>query len=102
MTTTNNPAGGKRPRGLFDDRNDNTRIDLFEELTDQISVALRSFCRRLGAPHLFEERIAPMLREGDSYLFVAVRDRPWPPWGIGARHISAACHVHKIADDTYS
>jgi Rps23 Pro-64 3,4-dihydroxylase Tpa1-like proline 4-hydroxylase len=102
MTSTSNSAGDQRPRGLFDDRNDNTRIDLFEELTDQISVALRAFCRRLGAPHLFDERIAPMLREGDSYLFVTVRDRPWPPWGIGARHISAACHVHKIADDTFS
>jgi hypothetical protein len=82
--------------------NDVTRLDLIEELSDQTAVPLRAFCRRLGTPHLFDEVFAPLLAEGDSYLFVTVRDRPWPPWGLRGRQITGACHVHKVGHDSYS
>jgi hypothetical protein len=72
------------PRRFFDHRNRSIRIDMFEELSDHALAALRSFARRIGAPHLLEEVILPKLREGDSQVFVAVQDRPWPPWGLGA------------------
>lgn len=88
---------------FLDERNRSTRIDLFEEeLNDQNLAALRSFTRRLGAPHLLEEVILPTLREGDSQILVAVQDRPWPPWGLGARHISALCQTHLVSDYSYS
>ena len=89
-------------RHFFDHRNRSVRIDLFEELSDQALVAIRSFARRLGAPHLVDEVILPKLREGDSHLFAAVQDRPWPPWGLGARHVLALCQTHLVADETYA
>ena len=87
---------------FMDERNRSTRIDLFEELNDQNLAALRSFTRRLGAPHLVDEVILPTLREGDSQILVAVQDRPWPPWGLGARNISAMCQTHLVSDNSYS
>jgi Rps23 Pro-64 3,4-dihydroxylase Tpa1-like proline 4-hydroxylase len=75
---------------------------MFEELSDHALAALRSFARRIGAPHLLEEVILPKLREGDSQVFVAVQDRPWPPWGLGARHVTALCQTHLIADESYA
>jgi Rps23 Pro-64 3,4-dihydroxylase Tpa1-like proline 4-hydroxylase len=91
-----------REKRFYDQRNGSTRIDLFEELSDQALAAIRSFGRRLGAPHIVEEIILPILREGNSQLLAAVRDRPWPPWGLGARHISALCQTQQIADESYA
>jgi Rps23 Pro-64 3,4-dihydroxylase Tpa1-like proline 4-hydroxylase len=90
------------PRVFFDERNRSIRVDLFEELSHQALAALRSFTRRLGAPHLLEEVILPILQEGDSQILAAVQDRPWPPWGLGARHVVALCQTHSIADDSYA
>ena len=87
---------------FLDERNRSTRIDLFEELNDHTLAALRSFTRRLGAPHLLDEVILPTLREGDSQILVAVQDRPWPPWGLGARYITALCQTHLVSDNSYS
>src|SRR5262245_8669412 len=87
---------------IFDERNQSVRIDLFEELSDHALAALRSFTRRLGAPHLLDEVILPTLNEGDSQILAAVQDRPWPPWGLGARHVIALCQTHSIADQSYA
>lgn len=89
-------------RKFLDERNRSTRIDLFEELNGQTLAAVRSFTRRLGAPHLLEEVILPTLAEGDSQILVAVQDRPWPPWGLGARHIIALCQTHLVSDNSYA
>jgi hypothetical protein len=83
-------------------RNESTRIDVFDELGHIALAALRSFFRRLGAPHLVDEVILPTLQEGDSQVYAAVRDRPWPPWGLGARHVTAVCQVQEISDESYS
>jgi hypothetical protein len=91
-----------RQERLYGPRNDATRIDVFEELSHTALAALRSFCRRMGAPHLLDEVILPTLEDGDSSLYVAVRDRPWPPWGVGARHITAACQVQTVTEDSYA
>ncbi len=87
---------------FFDTRNRSTRIDLFEELSDQALAALRSFTRRLGSPHLLDEVILPTLHEGDSQILTAVQDRPWPPWGLGARRILALCQTHSIGDESHA
>lgn len=83
-------------------RNESTRIDRFDELSHTTTAAVRSFCRRLGAPHLLDEVILPTLQDGDAQIFAAVRDRPWPPWGVGARHISALCDIQAVSDESYA
>jgi hypothetical protein len=89
-------------RHFFDERNRSMRIDLFQELSHQALAAIRSFSRRLGAPHLLDEVILPILHEGDSQILVAVQDRPWPPWGLGARRITALCQTHSVGDDSFA
>lgn len=86
------------PGDMFAKRNDVVRIDACDELDEYLAASLRTFFRHLGVPHLFDERIAPALSSGDSRLFAAVRDRPWPPWGVGARKVCALCHVQSIGE----
>src|SRR4051812_43279059 len=88
--------------GFYTSRNEATRVDVFEELSHTALAAVRAFFRRLGAPHLVEEHILPTLEEGDAQLYAAVRDRPWPPWGLGARHMTALCMVQEIGSESYS
>lgn len=95
-------ANNDVPAPFFADRNSATRIDVFEELSHTAKGALRTFCRRLGAPHLMDEVLVPTLEDGDSSIFVAVRDRPWPPWGVGARTVTALCQVQTISDESYA
>ena len=87
--------------GFFDARNQATRIDMFDEPDDLTRADLRSFFRRMGATHLFEEVVMPLLGQGDSQVFAAVRDRPWPPWGLKARTVSAVCQLHLVGDQTF-
>lgn len=83
---------------LFRPRNCDTRIEIFDELSDLAKAALYTFFRRAGAAHLMDEVLLPLFREGDSQIFAAVRDRPWPPWGLGARNIVAVLQTHLVAD----
>ena len=107
------PAGQYRPtqcdnympnnlRHFFDERNKSMRIDLFQELNHMTLAAIRSFTRRLGSPHLLDEVILPILSDGDSQILAAVQDRPWPPWGLGARRIAALCQTHSVGDDSFA
>jgi Rps23 Pro-64 3,4-dihydroxylase Tpa1-like proline 4-hydroxylase len=89
-------------RNFFDERNRTVRIDVTEELDDVTTAAIRVFSRRLGAAHLLDEVILPILRQGDSRIFMAVQDRPWPPWGLGARRVLGLCQTHSIADDSFA
>src|SRR5262245_35488636 len=95
-------ATGPEIRKFFDERNRSIRIDVFEELNPHTMAAIRSFTRWLGAPHLLDEVILPTLQEGDSQILTAVQDRPWPPWGLGARRIVALCQTHGIGDESYA
>jgi hypothetical protein len=93
----------EQPRDRFyGRRNEATRIDVFEELSHTALAALRSFFRRMGAPHLLDEVVLPTLEDGDSSLYAAVRDRPWPPWGVGARYVTALCQVQTVTDESYA
>lgn len=87
---------------FYDLGNRSCRIDIFDELSAQALAAVRHFARRIGAPHLIEEVLLPTLAEGDCQIVAAVRDRPWPPWGLGAREVVALCMTHAIADGSYA
>jgi hypothetical protein len=87
---------------FFDERNQMTRIDILEQVGNHELAALREFARRIGAPHLIDEVILPILHEGDSQIVIAVQDRPWPPWGLGARRISALCQTHLVSDASHA
>jgi hypothetical protein len=87
---------------FYDLGNRSCRIDVFEELSAQALAAVRQFARRVGAPHLVDEVLLPTLSEGDCQVIAAVRDRPWPPWGLGAREIVALCFSHAIDDACYA
>jgi Rps23 Pro-64 3,4-dihydroxylase Tpa1-like proline 4-hydroxylase len=85
-------------RDFYSDLNGGTRIEIFDELSDTAKAALHVFFRRMGAPHLMDEVVVPLFCDGDSQIFAAVRDRPWPPWGLGARNIVAVLQTHLVAD----
>jgi hypothetical protein len=52
----------------------------------------------MGLAHVFDELISPGLEDGAGLAVMAVRDRPWPPWGIGAQSISALTFIHPIGE----
>ncbi|MFK0047569.1 2OG-Fe(II) oxygenase [Streptomyces sp. NPDC090741] len=85
-------------RDFYTDGNGGTRIEIFDELSETAKAALYTFFRRAGAPHLMDEVVLPLFCEGDSQVFAAVRDRPWPPWGLGARNIVAFVQTHLVGD----
>lgn len=87
---------------LHDERNARTRIDVFSELTPTARSALRQFFRNLRAEHYLEESLLPTLELGDARIFCTVRDRPWPPWGLGARTLSGVCEVHAVEPDSWA
>ncbi|MGW7297488.1 hypothetical protein [Streptomyces sp. NPDC054829] len=64
-------------------------LDCVSEVDPSFDVPARAFLRRIGRSRLFDELIRPALDEGSALVAVARRTRPWPPWGIGARTISA-------------
>lgn len=90
------------PSNFFDGRNLCTRIDVFEEPSTTWVAALKQFFRHLGAPQYVDEVLLPTLELGDTQVFCAVRDRPWPPWGLGARTISAVCEAHEVAPESWA
>jgi hypothetical protein len=87
--------------GMFDKRNDRLRLDVIDAIRDDVEVPLMAFTRQLGAPHLYAERLLPMAKAGESTLLLAVSDRQWPPWGLGARTVHALCQVHRIGDHSF-
>lgn len=87
---------------LFDALNDKVRVDSFHSLDDHnVAASLMTFFRQLSAGFVYDEHIAPSMKDGSSTLFTAVRERPWPPWGLGARRIGAVCQVHTIAEASF-
>jgi len=95
------PTSGVELGHNVSSRNRATRVEILDDLTAEAQAALRSFFRRTGLPHLFDEVVLPLIDEGDSQIFAAARDRPWPPWGLGARHVTAVCQTHRVADGCY-
>jgi hypothetical protein len=88
--------------GFHDQVNDVVRIDRIDDMDSHLAVATMSFFRRLGSPHLYWERVAPTLEGGDSQVFLAARDRPWPPWGLGGRSVAAMCQIHPVGKNSFA
>ena len=88
--------------GFHDQVNDVVRIDRIDDMDSHLAVATMSFFRRLGSPHLYWERVAPTLEVGDSQVFLAARDRPWPPWGLGGRSVAAMCQIHPVGKNSFA
>lgn len=89
---------GPRKERVFDKRNDEIRVDVIDGLDDENSIPVRAFFRKLGMPQFFEERIRPTLMHDESRIYAAFRDRPWPPWGLGAHRLHALCVVHPVGE----
>jgi hypothetical protein len=71
-----------------------TRLDTFElEYHDTLDADLeppvRAFLRRVGLGHVYDELLRPTMAEGATVVAMAVKRRPWPPWGVGAMTLSA-------------
>lgn len=82
-------------------RNDVVRVEWFDSIDEHLASALKTFFRLLGASHVFDERIEPSVATDAARLCVAVRDRPWPPWGLGGRKLAAVCQVQPIGEALY-
>jgi hypothetical protein len=95
-----NARESKSEGNFFQNKNNTIRIDCFEKLDDSNRIPLMSFSRRIGAPHLYWEQILPTMEQGDSQIFAAIRDRPWPPWGLGAQKIYALCIVTPVSENS--
>jgi len=62
------------------------------------TLAMRTFFRRIGLSRVYDEMVAPGLQDGSGLAVMAVRDRPWPPFGIGAQSVSAMCFIYPIGE----
>lgn len=85
---------------MFLKKNESVRIEFFEELDDTSRLPIMNFYRRLEMPYLFWERIVPTFERKDAQTVAAVRDRPWPPWGLGAQKIEALCVIQPVGADS--
>lgn len=80
-------------------RNDSVRLELYDRIDDKNRVMLRKFLREIALGYLFEEHFEAVMGAGDALIFAAVRDRPWPPWGLGGQRIHGLILAAPAADD---
>lgn len=90
----------RNPRSLSA-QNQAVRVDEIQELVGEALAAARVFFRRIGLPQVVDEVVLPLLDEGDSQIFTGVRDRPWPPWGLGSRNVVAWCQTYPAGEGNY-
>jgi hypothetical protein len=65
----------------------------------KVTMPVQAFFRRIGLPRVFDELVAPGLEDGSGMAVMAMRDRPWPPWGIGAQSVSAITFIYPIGEE---
>src|SRR5262245_17400950 len=58
-------------------------------LSTERRVGVQRFLRKLGALHIYDELIGPLLDGGRLHLALATTDRPWPPKGVGSVTVHA-------------
>src|SRR5215213_343419 len=75
------------------EKNESMRIEVLDQITAQSGASLAAFFRHIGAPHVYAEDIVPSFEHDQSRVVAAVWDRPWPPWGAGARRVHATCYA---------
>jgi len=79
-------------------KNETMRIELFKTIEGNMVAPVMGFFRTIGLPHIYWELILPALAEGEGLVCAAVKDRPWPPWGIGAQHVHALMLVYPLTE----
>ncbi|HEY6550663.1 MAG TPA: hypothetical protein VIY71_05625 [Solirubrobacterales bacterium] len=82
------------------DRLEEFEIDCYEVADTAFEVPVRAFLRRIDLGYVYDELLRPTLEEGSALVALAVRRRPWPPWGIGARTVSAMAIATSVSDAT--
>ncbi|MGB2712156.1 MAG: hypothetical protein WBC33_11650 [Conexibacter sp.] len=83
---------------MSNDRLEEFQLDCYDTPDREFEVPVRAFLRRIGIPHVFDELLRPTMEEGSTLVALAVRQRPWPPWGIGARSVSALALATPVGD----
>ena len=78
--------------------NETVRIELFTRLEKKMEAPLMAFFRHLGVSHVYWELMVPVFDTGEGAAFVAIEDRPWPPWGIGAQEVHALMLVFPVTE----
>ena len=75
-------------------------VDCFDKQDAAFEVPVRAFLRRSGLGHVYDELLRPTMEEGSTLVALAQRQRPWPPWGVGARTVSAMAIATPVAERT--
>jgi hypothetical protein len=83
----------------FSKKNELIRIESFEKIDASLAAPLRSFFRRIGHAHVYDEHIVPVMADGSALGVTAVKDRAWPPWGVGAQTIHALAIASPVTSD---
>lgn len=91
----NKPA---RQQLRYDLSNDKVRIDSHTSLDPHFAAALMAFYRHIDSTFVYDEQVVPAMAEDGNILFSAVRDRAWPPWGLGAKQVGAVCQVQRVGE----
>jgi len=79
-------------------RTEQFRFVCLTEHDSKLAIPIQAFFRRIGLPRVFDELVSPGLEEGSGMAVMAMRDRPWPPWGIGAQSVSAFTFIYPIGE----
>jgi len=73
--------------------NETVSVVVTSTLSTEKRVGVHRFLRQLGAAHIYDELIGPLLDGGRLHLALGTTDRPWPPKGVG----SVTVHALSIA-----
>jgi hypothetical protein len=74
---------------IYSKKNELMRIESFDKIDSNLDAPLRCFFRHIGLPHIYDEFLVPVMADGSAVGIIAVKDRAWPPWGVGAQTIHA-------------
>ncbi|MEM9549061.1 MAG: hypothetical protein AAGA77_23945 [Bacteroidota bacterium] len=86
----------KKVKNIYLNSNEKTRIEILDSFDQNTKIRLNTFFRTIRNSHTLEDYVGPLLQEKDSQLIMAVRDRPWPSYGIHGQTIIAACLIYRV------
>jgi hypothetical protein len=82
----------------FTRKNELMRMESLEGLHPTVEAPLMAFFWRIGLPHVYWEYLVPVMRETNAFVVMAVKDRAWPPWGVGAHTIHALMVASPVSE----
>jgi hypothetical protein len=84
----------------YSKKNELMRMESFEKIDSMLEAPLMAFFRRVGLPHVYWELCVPAVAEGNTCGVTAVKDRAWPPWGIGAHTVHALALASPVTSES--